>query len=66
MLHELGFGGMLFSPLLVLVPMAFVLSAVTRLALYRLDLRRYIWKEAWFDVAAFVCYLALIVYLFGN
>lgn len=66
MLHELSFGGMLFSPLLVLVPMAFILSAATRLALHRLDLRRYIWKETWFDVAAFVCYLAIIVYLFGN
>ncbi len=66
MLHELSFGGMLFSPLLVLVPMAFILSAVTRLALHRLDLRRYIWKEAWFDVASFVCYLAIIVYLFGS
>ena len=66
MLHELGFGGMLFSPLMVLVPMAFVLSAVTRLVLHRLDLRRHIWKPAWFDVAAFVCYLAIVVYLFGS
>lgn len=66
MLHELGFGGMLFSPLMVLVPMAFILSAVTRLVLHRLDLRRYIWKPAWFDVAAFVCYLAIVVYLFGS
>lgn len=66
MLHELGFGGMLFSPLMMLMPIAFILSAVTRLVLHRLDLRRYIWKEAWFDVATFVCYLAIIVYLFGD
>lgn len=66
MLHELGFGGMLFSPLVVLVPMAFALAALTRLTLHHLDLRRYLWKEAWFDVAVFVCYLAAIVYLFGD
>lgn len=57
---------MLFSPLVVLVPLAFILAAATRLALHHLELRRYIWKEAWFDVAMFVCYLAAIVYLFGN
>lgn len=57
---------MLFSPLVVLVPLAFILAAATRLALHHLELRRYIWKEAWFDVAVFVCYLAAIVYLFGN
>ncbi|MCM0612962.1 DUF1656 domain-containing protein [Marinobacter sediminum] len=66
MLHELGFGGILFSPLVVLMPMAFILTAVTRLATHYLGLRRYIWKEAWFDVAVFVCYLAVIIYLFGD
>lgn len=66
MLHELSFGGMLFSPLVALVPMAFVLSALTRLGLHHLDWRRYVWKEAWLDVASFVCYLAAIVYLFGE
>ncbi|MAA65619.1 MAG: DUF1656 domain-containing protein [Alteromonadaceae bacterium] len=66
MLHELGFGGMLFSPLVVMIPMAFVLASVTRLALHHLDWRRYIWKEAWFDVGLYVCYLALIIYFFGS
>jgi hypothetical protein len=66
MLHEISIGGMLFSPLLVMVPVAFILSAITRLILHHLDLRRYIWKEAWFDVAVFICYLAAIVYLFGS
>ncbi|MBQ0748035.1 MAG: DUF1656 domain-containing protein [Marinobacter sp.] len=66
MLHEMSVGGMLFSPLVVLVPLAFILAAATRLVLHHLELRRYIWKEAWFDVAMFVCYLAAIVYLFGN
>ncbi|PSF04617.1 DUF1656 domain-containing protein [Marinobacter fuscus] len=66
MLHEMSIGGMLFSPLLALAPVAFLLSAGTRLALHHLKLRRFIWKEAWFDVAMFVCYLAGIVYLLDN
>ncbi len=66
MLHEISIGGMLFSPLLVLMPAAFLLAAVTRLILHHLGLRRYIWKEAWFDVAMFICYLAVVVYLFGD
>lgn len=66
MLHEMSIGGMLFSPLVVLAPLAFLLAAATRLSLHHLGVRRYIWKEAWFDVAVFVCYLAAIVYLFGN
>ncbi|MBQ0832369.1 MAG: DUF1656 domain-containing protein [Marinobacter sp.] len=66
MLYEMSIGGMLFSPFVVLVPVAFILTAATRLALHYLGLRHYIWKEAWFDVAVFVCYLAAIVYLFGD
>ncbi|RBW49342.1 DUF1656 domain-containing protein [Marinobacter sp. F3R11] len=66
MLHEMSIGGMLFSPLLVIAPLAFLLAAATRMVLHYLELRRYIWKEAWFDVAVFVCYLAAIVYLFGD
>ncbi|MDO6442723.1 MULTISPECIES: DUF1656 domain-containing protein [unclassified Marinobacter] len=66
MLHEMSIGGMLFSPLLVIAPLAFILTAATRLLLHYLGLRRYIWKEAWFDVGVFVCYLAAIVYLFGD
>lgn len=66
MLHELSFGGVLFSPLVVLVPMAFFLTALTRQALHCFKLRRYVWKAAWFEVGLFVCYLAAIVYLFGD
>lgn len=66
MLHELNFGGMLFSPFVVLAPIAFGLAGLTRLILHYCHLRQYIWKEAWFDVALFVCYLAVIMYLFGS
>ncbi|MCW8128080.1 DUF1656 domain-containing protein [Microbulbifer halophilus] len=66
MLHELGFGGMLFSPMVVFVSIALVLTFISGLVMDQLDLRRLIWREAWFDVGLFVCYLALAVYLFGS
>ncbi|MEQ5836345.1 DUF1656 domain-containing protein [Marinobacter sp. R17] len=66
MLHELGFGGMLFSPLVVFAPIAFALTLLARLVLHQLDLRRLIWKEAWFDVGLFVCFLAAVVFLYGK
>lgn len=66
MLHELEFGGLLFSPLVVFVPIAFALAIVSRLVLHQLDLRRLIWKEAWFDAGLFVCYLAAVVYLYKS
>ncbi|WP_250461959.1 DUF1656 domain-containing protein [Microbulbifer litoralis] len=66
MLHELGFGGMLFSPMVVFVPIALALTFVSHLLLHQLDLRRLLWREAWFDVGLFVCYLALVVYFVGS
>lgn len=66
MLHELALGGLLFSPLLVLGLAAFLLTMVTRFLLYRFALGQFIWKDAWFEVSLFICYLALLVYLIGN
>lgn len=66
MLHELALGGLLFSPFIVFAMSGFVMTLATRLALHKLALRRWIWKEAWFDVSLFVCYLALNIYLFGD
>ena len=65
MLHEMGMGGLLFSPLVVFVPIAFCLAMLTRLVLHQMDLRRFIWKEAWFDLGLFVCFLAGVMYLYG-
>ncbi len=62
MLHELALGGLLFSPLVVFAFCAFLLTMATRLLLFKLALRQHIWKDAWFDVSLFVCYLALLVY----
>lgn len=66
MFYELSFGGMLFSPLVVLGPLAFILTAATRWGLHLLNWRRFIWEEAWFDVGLFVCYLAAIIYFLGD
>jgi len=57
---------MLFSPLVVLGPLAFLMTMATRWVLHRLHWRRYIWKDAWFDVGIFVCYLALTIYWMGD
>ncbi len=66
MFHELSLGGMLFSPLVVLGPLAFVMTMITRWVLHWLDWRRLIWSDAWFDVGVFVCYLAATIYLLGD
>lgn len=60
MLHEMGIGGLLFSPLVIMVPVAFLFCLIIRQLLHQLGWRRYIWREAWFDVGLFVCFLGLI------
>ena len=66
MLQTVAFAGLEFSPLVVLLPIAFLLVAATRFILHRLHLRECIWKVAWFEVALFFCYLAATVYLLGG
>lgn len=66
MFDELALGGLLFSPLVVWTPLAFLLSVLTRMVLYRSGLYQRIWKAAWFEVALYVCYLALVVYILGG
>lgn len=66
MLSELSFGGMLFSPLVVMIPLAFLLSLLTRYALYATGLYQKLWKPPWFEVALFVCYMAITVKLLAG
>ncbi|MBJ7552576.1 DUF1656 domain-containing protein [Marinomonas ostreistagni] len=66
MFKELAFGGLLFSPLVLFAPLAFILSLVTRFVLYKTGLYSKIWRVAWFEVGLYVCYLALVVYLLGS
>ncbi|WP_106478694.1 DUF1656 domain-containing protein [Phytohalomonas tamaricis] len=62
-LRELAWGGVYFSPLLLCALISFVLAAIVRTLLYKTPVGRLIWQEAWFDVALFVCILALVVFL---
>ncbi len=66
MLSELSFGGMLFSPLVVMIPLAFLLSLLTRYALHATGLYQKLWKPPWFEVALFVCYMAVSVKLLAG
>ncbi|MEP5230618.1 MAG: DUF1656 domain-containing protein [Alloalcanivorax sp.] len=58
-LHEIPVGGMLFSPMVLLVLLALVLTLVTHLLLRQLGWHHQIWKGAWFYLSLFVCFVAL-------
>ncbi|MBM6552199.1 DUF1656 domain-containing protein [Marinomonas ostreistagni] len=66
MFQELALGGLLFSPLVLFALLAFGLSWLTRLALYKTGLYLKIWRVAWFEVGLYVCYLALVVFWLGS
>ena len=66
LLQELPLAGLLFSPFILFVLVSFVLTLVTHSLIYRLALSRWIWRDAWFDVSLFVCYLALTVWILGR
>lgn len=63
MFQELALGGMLFSPLLFFMPIAFLLSVISRIVMYRSGVYEQLWKPAWVEVSLFVCYLALVVWI---
>lgn len=64
-LREWALGGVLLSPMLIYVLIALVLTGVLRLVVQATPLGRWIWHEALFDVALFVCVLFLVVRLSG-
>ena len=66
MFEEIAFGGLLLSPLVVLIPLTFLCSVITRLVLYKTGLYLRIWKPAWFEVSLFICYLATVVFIAGG
>lgn len=57
-LREWAFAGVLLSPFLVYVLLALLVTGLLRLLLQRTLLVRWIWHEALFDSALFVCVLA--------
>ncbi|NMH61118.1 DUF1656 domain-containing protein [Alteromonas ponticola] len=63
MFQELALGGMLFSPLLLMMPLAFLMSVVTRIVMYQTGVYSQLWKPAWVEVSLYVCYLAVVVWL---
>ncbi|MCS7487325.1 MULTISPECIES: DUF1656 domain-containing protein [Marinomonas] len=66
MLQTVVFGGLEFSPLVIYFPIAFLLAALTRFILHRLNWYDRIWRVAWFEVSLFVCYLAFTVYVLNG
>lgn len=58
-LHEIPVGGMLFSPMVLLVLLALALTLVSHLLLRQLGWHHQIWKGAWFYLSLFVCFVAL-------
>ena len=64
-LRELELGGILFSPMLVFALLALVVTGVLRRGLHWAGLTRWIWHEALFDCALYVCVLATIVAVLG-
>ncbi|MWK57370.1 DUF1656 domain-containing protein [Pseudomonas otitidis] len=65
-LREWSLGGVLLSPLLIYALAALLVTGVLRLALQRLGLARWIWHEALFDTALYVCVLSVPVAVFGH
>ncbi|MBC9251601.1 transporter [Pseudomonas alcaligenes] len=62
-LREWAWGGVLLSPLLIYALVALLLTGVLRLGLQRVGVARWIWHEALFDVALYICVLAALVAL---
>ncbi|AIL60449.1 MULTISPECIES: DUF1656 domain-containing protein [Pseudomonas] len=59
-LREWALGGVLLSPFLIYVVLALVLTAAVRLLLRLTPLGRWVWHEALFDCALFICVLTLV------
>lgn len=64
LLQELPLGGLLFSPFVFFLLIGFVLTLATHSLIHWLSLGQW-WRNAWFDVSLFVCYLALTVFILG-
>jgi len=65
-LREWEVGGVLLSPFLLYVLLALLLTGLLRLVVHASPLGRWIWHEALFDAALFVCVLFLVVRLLGT
>ncbi|MNT06849.1 efflux system membrane protein [compost metagenome] len=59
-LREWALGGVLLSPFFIYVLLALVLTGAVRLLLRLTPVGRWIWHEALFDCALFICVLTLV------
>ncbi|EKT4465892.1 MULTISPECIES: DUF1656 domain-containing protein [Pseudomonas] len=64
-LREWALGGVLLSPFLIYALLALLLTGLLRLVVQATPLGRWIWHEALFDAALFVCVLSLVVHVLG-
>ena len=64
-LREWALGGILLSPFLIDVLLALLVTGVVRVLIRVTPLGRWIWHEALFDCALFVCILTLITVVLG-
>lgn len=64
-LHDFAVGGMLFSPMLVFVLVAALCTLLTYQCLRILGWHAWIWKDAWFYLSVFICFVAAGVRLMG-
>lgn len=65
-LREWSLNGILVSPFLVYGLIALVLTGLLRYLLQRLGMSRWIWHEALFDTALYICVLAALTALVGR
>lgn len=65
-LREWALGGVLLSPFLLYVLLALLLTGLLRLLLRLTPLGQWIWHEALFDCALFVCVLTLVTLYLGS
>ena len=64
-LREWAMGGVLLSPFLIYAVLALLLTFAVRLLLRLTPLGRWVWHEALFNTALFVCILALVTRVLG-
>lgn len=64
-LREWALGGVLLSPFLIYAVLALLLTGALRLLLRLTPLGRWVWHEALFDFALFICVLSLVTHLLG-
>ncbi len=64
-LREWSFGGILLSPFLIYALLALLVTGALRWLIHRTGLSRWIWHEAFFDCALYICVLSVITQLLG-